>query len=179
MGYTGNLSERVCFYLKKNFKNKNYSFKVPELFVFYFLTIINFLISLGLITVVWVPISSEKGEMLIGLEIPMQFGLQIFHSLFNFFELIFGFIAIKILGRYQISRFHYKQFEQNDFNQKKNDQDFEWLNELQKNNHIKMRELAFDTKVILIIKHRQLKIFFYLERNLKKLPLNLKHVYIT
>lgn len=126
--------------------------------------------SLGLIAVVWVPISSEKGQMLIGIEIPMQFALQIFHSLFNFFELIFGFVAIKILGKYQISRFHYKQFDQNDTNSNKNDQDFDWLNELQKNNNIKMRELAFDAKVILIFKHRRFKLYyiFILERNLKK-----------
>ncbi|RNA19700.1 transmembrane 17B-like, partial [Brachionus plicatilis] len=129
MGYVGNLSERI-----------------PELFVFYFITIINFLISLGLIAVVWVPINSSNSQILIGLEIPMQFALQIFHTFFIFLELIFGFIAIKVLGRYQISRFHYKQFDKNDLDSNQNDQDFEWLNELQKKNHIKMKEIDFDSK---------------------------------
>lgn len=117
------------------------------MFVFYFLTIINFLISLGLITVAWIPISSANSQMTIGLELPMQFALQIFHSMFNFLELIFGFIAIQILGRYQISRFHYKQFDQNDHELHKNDDDFEWLNDLKKDNLIKMKELKFESKV--------------------------------
>jgi len=51
----------------------------------------------------------------------MQFALQLIHFLFIFFEAILGFVSLRVLARYQISRFHYKQFETS------NRKDLEWL----------------------------------------------------
>ena len=93
-------------------------------------------LSLFLIVIVWIPIG--KTSFVIVQQIPMQFSLQIFHTLFVFSEVIFGFIAVRVLARYQISRFHYKQFDQYDYDAKENE-DQDWINDLDKNNHFKMK----------------------------------------
>ena len=59
--------------------------------------------------------------------IPMQFSLQLIHFLFIFFEAILGFFSLRVLARYQISRFHYKQFDDKSI-------DMEWIYNLEKQN---------------------------------------------
>ena len=78
-----------------------------------------------LITVAWIPLenNSSNGPLIIGYLIPMQFALQLIHCIFVYMELIFGFFALRVLARYQISRFHYKQFDDN-----YNKQSYEKLN---------------------------------------------------
>lgn len=63
----------------------------------------------------------------------MQFALQAIHFLFIFFENIFGLMSLKVLARYQIARFHYKQFD--GVNEKNDDlKEFDWLYNLDQNN---------------------------------------------
>jgi hypothetical protein len=64
--------------------------------------------------------------------IPMQFALQLIHFLFIFFEAVLGFFSLRVLARYQISRFHYKQFETS-----KDQTEHDWLTNLEKTNQIK------------------------------------------
>ncbi len=60
----------------------------------------------------------------------MQFALQLIHFLFIFSEAILGFISLRVLARYQISRFHYKQFETNS---NRHDDNMEWIYNLEGN----------------------------------------------
>ena len=62
--------------------------------------------------------------------VPMQFALQLIHFLFIFFEAILGFISLRVLARYQISRFHYKQFEAKS---NRHDDNMEWIYNLEEN----------------------------------------------
>ncbi|CAF1132330.1 unnamed protein product [Brachionus calyciflorus] len=127
IGYVGNLSERV-----------------PELTGFWLLTLmIELPLSCFLIAIVWVPLGTGDIKLVIAEKIPMQFALQIFHTFFVFLEVIFGFIALRVLARYQISRFHYKQFEKYE---DKVEKDQDWINDLDKNNHIKMQSFDFEEK---------------------------------
>lgn len=58
--------------------------------------------------------------------IPLQFALELIHAIFVILETIFGYIALRILARYQISRFHYKQFDELDKKDEVN-QDYNWM----------------------------------------------------
>ena len=65
----------------------------------------------------------------------MQFCLQLIHFIFIFLEAIFGYVSLRVLARYQISRFHYKQFEANQFNtENNNNTEYDWIYNLKKNN---------------------------------------------
>lgn len=66
--------------------------------------------------------------------IPLQFALEVIHVVFIILEIIFGYIALRTLARYQISRFHYKQFDLHDnlnnndnLNGNYNNGDFTWI----------------------------------------------------
>jgi transmembrane protein 17 len=116
LGYLGNLQERV-----------------PELTGFWLLTlIIQTPLCVFLLAIVWIPI--EQNGFQIVYQIPMQFALQLIHFLFVVFEDIFGFISVRVLARYQIARFHYKQFDpnQNLGNVEKNNdfRELDWLQNL-------------------------------------------------
>ena len=94
----------------------NFKIKVPELTGFWLLTlIIELPLSIFILIVVW----------FIQILIPLQFALEIIHIVFILLEIIFGYIALRTLARYQISRFHYKQFDltENNKNNDTNDND--------------------------------------------------------
>ena len=55
--------------------------------------------------------------------IPLQFALEVIHIVFILLEIIFGYIALRTLARYQISRFHYKQFDLTENNKSNNNDD--------------------------------------------------------
>ena len=76
----------------------------------------------------------------------MQFALQIIHFVFVLFETIFGFVSLRVLARYQISRFHYKQFDkQYDSNDEPDKYNLpEWLMGLDKTNNFNMKTLKKD-----------------------------------
>ncbi len=59
--------------------------------------------------------------------IPLQFALEIVHSIFVILEVIFGYIALRTLARFQISRFHYKQFDMPDNNEQLGGNEFNWM----------------------------------------------------
>ena len=73
--------------------------------------------------------------------IPLQFALEIVHAVFVILEVIFGFIALRTLSRYQISRFHYKQFDQSDNNNK--DSDFNWMPDSKSRTNITTLHVSF------------------------------------
>jgi hypothetical protein len=97
-------------------------------------------LSVFLLVIVWMP--NISGTLPISNLIPMQFALQIIHAIFVYLELIFGFFALRILARYQISRFHYKQFDENNKNQHDN-KNVNWLETL--NNNSKYKDLKVYT----------------------------------
>lgn len=107
-------------------------FKVPELTGFWLLTlIIETPLSIFLLTVVWIPL--DESQFQIVNQIPMQFALQSIHFVFILFENIFGLMSLKVLARYQIARFHYKQFDSS--NGKSNDlKQHDWLYNLDQHN---------------------------------------------
>jgi hypothetical protein len=71
----------------------------------------------------------NKGDNTVIVQIvPMQFALQLIHFLFIIFEAFLGFFSLRVLARYQISRFHYKQFETNS---DPRDNDMEWIYNLE------------------------------------------------
>lgn len=122
--------------------------KVPELTGFWLLTLmVEIPLSSFLIAIVWIPIGNSL--RIVDL-LPMQFALQLFHSLLVYAEVIFGFFALRVLARYQISRFHYKQF---DLNRNFSNEIYEdgnediWLNDLEKTNNFKLKDLKFEDKV--------------------------------
>lgn len=61
----------------------------------------------------------------------MQFSLQLIHFLFISSEAILGFFSLRVLARYQISRFHYKQFESQNKQPDEKD-DLDWIYSLEK-----------------------------------------------
>ncbi len=133
LGFVGNLCERV-----------------PELTGFWLLTImIEIPLSTFLLVIAWFPIGiSGTTETLLVYFIPMQFVLEIIHAIFAYVELFLGLFALRVLARYQISRFHYKQFdayEVNNIAQKELESD-DWLTNLNKENNIPMK----DFKVIIV-----------------------------
>lgn len=86
---------------------------MPELTGFWLLTcIIEIPLSLFILVIVWFPLNGTN-QIIVQI-IPMQFALQLIHFIFIFSEAIFGFVSLRVLAQYQISRFHYKQFEAND-----------------------------------------------------------------
>ncbi len=126
LGYLGNLCERV-----------------PELTGFWLLTlIIETPLSLFLLIIVCVPI--DKSGFQIIYQIPIQFALQLIHFIFIFFENIFGLIALRVLARYQIARFHYKQFDSyRDLNDNAGAHDLDWLYNLEKTKDLNMKTQEF------------------------------------
>lgn len=93
LGFVGNLSERV-----------------PELTGFWLLTLmVEIPLSTFLSVIVWIPISNGETPLVIAQFMPMQFSLQIVHTILSYMEIIFGFFALRVLARYQISRF-FKHF---------------------------------------------------------------------
>jgi transmembrane protein 17 len=129
LGYLGNLSERV-----------------PELTGFWLLTlIVETPLSLFLLIIVCVPID-ENGFQII-YQIPIQFALQLIHFIFIFFENIFGLLALRVLARYQIARFHYKQFDgYRDLNDRASASDMDWLYNLEKANDLNMKTQDFQAR---------------------------------
>lgn len=80
----------------------------------------------------------------------MQFALQLFHTIFVYAELIFGFFALRLLARNQIARFHYKQFDDSAKQHEYDNQAFtdsDWIYDLQKTNNFNMRTLNATQKV--------------------------------
>ena len=135
LGYLGNLCERV-----------------PELTGFWLLTlIIETPLSLFLLIIVWVPIGENKFQIVY--QIPMQFSLQLIHFLFVFFENIFGLIALRVLARYQIARFHYKQFDSSkdimDREQQPGGMNIDWLYNLERMNDFNMRTKEFQVGIFI------------------------------
>lgn len=133
LGYLGNLQERV-----------------PELTGFWLLTlIIQTPLCVFLLVIVWIPIDANQFQIVY--QIPMQFALQLIHFVFVFFEDILGYVSVRVLARYQIARFHYKQFDPsasygaggeekpNDFRQ------LDWLHNLER-----MNETAYKVCWILL-----------------------------
>jgi len=109
LGYIGNLRERV-----------------PELTAFWLLTLMVEL-PLGVFELIiyW----------FLPLKAPMIFALELVHFIIIVLQTIFGYIALRILARYQISRFHYKQFEM-DTNDHQNPA-FDWNTDDENPNSIK------------------------------------------
>jgi transmembrane protein 17 len=141
LAYIGNLGERV-----------------PELTGFWLLTLmIEIPLSTFLLAIVWIPIGSSTNPLQIVYLLPLQFSLQIIHTIFVYLEVIFGFFALRVLARYQISRFHYKQFDKgfqpnnNEEDDQDNDgivkeKDVDWLDGL-KNDYYSMKTINPDLKV--------------------------------
>ena len=83
-------------------------------------------------------------------QIPMQFALQIIHFVFIVAEDVFGILSLRVLAKYQISRFHYKQFDsaahfvEKDSNP--NDE-MDWLYNLERMNGFKMKSLNQEYQV--------------------------------
>jgi transmembrane protein 17 len=99
LAYIGNLRERV-----------------PELTAFWLLTLIIELplCLFELISYWFLPSQS-----------PMLFSLELIHFIFVSLQTIFGFRALRTLARYQISRFHYRQFDIN--KQEEVNKAFDWF----------------------------------------------------
>jgi transmembrane protein 17 len=141
LGYVGNLCERV-----------------PELTGFWLLTLmVEVPLSTFLLFIVWFPIDLDKTlDKRIGFFVPMQFALELIHTIFVYLELILGFFALRVLARYQISRFHYKQFEKYQYDQnidltKNGDFDSnDWLKSLghESGNTFAMKELRVTVFVV-------------------------------
>ncbi len=122
-------------------------------------------LSVFLLTIVWLPLASptsRSGILVIASLMPMQFALQLVHTLFVYSELILGFFALRVLARYQISRFHYKQFDENkqDEYEKKQlksfNDDFNWLETLNnRNKGFNMKTFA-NLKVKIFLFHFEL-----------------------
>jgi transmembrane protein 17 len=100
LGYVGNLSERV-----------------PELTGFWLLTLmVEIPLSTFLTVIVWIPLGGSSSSttttttttksLTIALFIPMQFALQLIHTIFVYIQVVLGFFALRLLARYQISRFY-------------------------------------------------------------------------
>ena len=130
LAYVGNLCERV-----------------PELTGFWLLTLmVEIPLSTFLLIIVWFPVvvSGTLDPRLIYF-IPMQFVLELIHALFAYLEIGLGFFALRILARYQISRFHYKQFDafESNLNRVTNAdlESDEWLLNLDKNNSFPLKEI--------------------------------------
>jgi transmembrane protein 17 len=130
LGYVGNLNERV-----------------PELTGFWLITImIQLPMCIFLLVIVWININdsstaTSRPSYQVAKFIPMQFSMQLLHFLFILFESIFGFIALRVLARYQISRFHYKQFDDNQFDSLKQKNNDDWLTNLQKTTHFQLKTM--------------------------------------
>ena len=133
LAYVGNLGERV-----------------PELTGFWLLTLmVEIPLSTFLLAIVWIPIGSASKPLQIVYLLPLQFSLQLIHTLFVYFEVVFGLFALRVLARYQISRFHYKQFDKKvEPMQSQNDaEEIDWLNNLKNTNYYNMKTLDPDLKV--------------------------------
>ena len=140
-------------------------------------------LSIFLLAVVWVPITDNvSGQSLqIAIFMPMQFSLQVIHSLFVLFETIFGFFALRLLARQQISRFHYKQFETMNadpswdtmtrsssmrYAKYKSPQQQDWLQSLEKTQNFEMttmKSTKLDVRLLSLISFRfhNKKLFYF------------------
>lgn len=76
-----------------------FSIQVPELAGFWLLTL---LIQLPLILLV---LFNEDAKIL-----PMERAVNIIEGLFVLFEIICGYVAIRIMVNYQVTKFHLRQF---------------------------------------------------------------------
>lgn len=100
-------------------------------------------LSIFLLIIVWVPLNftGVVNNRLIFI-MPMQFVLELIHAIFVFLELGLGLFALRVLARYQISRFHYKQFDayenakrrRSKAEQDEQDELDDWLTSLDKEN---------------------------------------------
>jgi hypothetical protein len=88
---------------------------VPELTGFWLLTLIieapgsiALLVGYSLIRL---PINEQ--ETRIALFVPMLIALEFVHALFVVSQVFVGLFALRILAKYQVSRFHYKQYVDN------------------------------------------------------------------
>jgi transmembrane protein 17 len=126
LGYVGNLCERV-----------------PELTGFWLLTImVEIPLSTFLLVIAWFPIGiTGTYNNLLVYFIPMQFVLEIIHALFAYVEIFLGLFALRVLARYQISRFHYKQFDAYEVNRisANESESDDWLVNLNKENNFPMK----------------------------------------
>jgi len=131
LAYVGNLGERV-----------------PELTGFWLLTLmVEVPLSTFLLAIVWIPIGSSSKQLQIVYLLPLQFALQIIHAMFVYMEVAFGLFALRVLARYQISRFHYKQFDKNVEPALNQDDDTDWLEILINKNYLYMKSIDPDIKV--------------------------------
>jgi hypothetical protein len=136
--YRFNIKKYFDSYLEGKIDHFFFTKKVPELTGFWLLTLmVEAPLSVFLMVIVWMPDISSK--LPISNLIPMQFALQLVHAIFVYLELIFGFFALRVLARYQISRFHYKQFDDNNKNRHENQksENLNWLQTLNYNSKYK------------------------------------------
>jgi hypothetical protein len=70
---------------------------------------------------------------------PIQTAMEIIHIVFVFIEAIFGFVALKTLARFQVSRFHYKQFDTAKPNEDREDGEFDWIKSMKIDSPFKMK----------------------------------------
>ena len=131
LAYVGNLGERV-----------------PELTGFWLLTLmVEVPLSTFLLAIVWIPIGSSSKSLQIVYLLPLQFALQLIHALFVYFEIAFGLFALRVLARYQISRFHYKQFDKKVEPIIDQEDEIDWLENLKNTNNYNLKTLNHDLKV--------------------------------
>ena len=131
LAYVGNLGERV-----------------PELTGFWLLTLmVEVPLSTFLLAIVWIPIGSSSKSLQIVYLLPLQFALQLIHTLFVYFEIAFGLFALRVLARYQISRFHYKQFDKKVEPIIDQEDEIDWLENLKNTNNYNLKTLNHDLKV--------------------------------
>lgn len=132
LAYVGNLGERV-----------------PELTGFWLLTLmVEVPLSTFLLAIVWIPIGSSSKQFQIVYLLPLQFAMQIIHTLFVYIEVALGLFALRILARYQISRFHYKQFDKKIEPALNQDEETDWLESLKNKNYFNLKTVDPDLKVI-------------------------------
>ena len=117
-------------------------------------------ISCFLLVIVWIPLNEDNFQIVY--QLPMQFALQAIHLLFILFENIFGLVSLKVLARYQIARFHYKQFDGSDgINENDDFKDIDWLHNLEKMNDFNMKTQDFQVNYKIILRN----MFFFLSYN--------------
>lgn len=61
-------------------------------------------LSTFLTVIVWIPLDNGDNSLVIADLIPMQFALQLTHTILTYAEIILGFFALRVLAQYQIAR---------------------------------------------------------------------------
>ncbi len=69
--------------------------------------------------------------------------MEIIHMIFVFIETIFGFVALKTLARYQVSRFHYKKFDIPNESKDLEDVEFDWIKSMNLESQFKTNTVSF------------------------------------